>query len=98
MLDEKLKAEILVACFIHQTGFAPDNVVGLDNGESCVIGNGYGLAWGWSRVRVIDQLTVNEFQAKIDIVLERFKKRKEFEPVVTVETKPAENSQLEIFK
>jgi len=98
MLDEKLKAKIVVSCFLHQTGFAPDNVVTLDNGETCVTGNGYGLAWSWPCVRVVDQLTFDEFQAKIDVVLARFEKRKEPELVVTMETKPEEKSQLEIFK
>jgi len=76
-MDEKLKAKIIVQCFLHQVGFVPDNVVTLNNGESCVTGNGYGLAWSWPNVRIIDDAVHQTWQDKLNDALEYFREERQ---------------------
>lgn len=100
-IDEKLKAKILVSCFLHQTGFMPDDRMKLESGELCVTGNGRGLAWSWPSLRVVDEVAFGKFQERIDSALERF--RREKPESVVVEKKPkapkdeVSEKQLEIF-
>lgn len=70
MLDTKIKAQLIVICFMHQAGFAPDNVTDTETGEIMVTGNGIGLAWSWPEIRVVDETMLAIFREKCDAALE----------------------------
>lgn len=70
MLDAKLKSQLIIICFIHQTGFPPDNVMDTEAGEILVTGNGIGLAWSWPEIKIVDEAALAIFKEKCDAALE----------------------------
>jgi len=76
MLDAKLKAQLIVICFIHQAGFAPDNATDTEAGEIMVSGNGIGLAWSWPNVRIIDESIHHIWQDRLNDALEYFREER----------------------